>query len=442
MARDLGVQFNAMPTQQAGAKTTGEQGLSQAAGTLARSQGARDQMLARQATEAQQAADIAAKPSTIAKETFKGTVNQLLSGPVRAVKSALALPVDVARTAMGKGVDTSATTDFAGQPMQTYQGAVASGKPVLPEVGQAALDVASVLPVGKAASVAKPLLGKAGGLLSKAASPVTKPITSYLAGRAEKKAADFALDLATPKITKRVGEQGIEQGRMTAPGLFRGSKIVPSTKDKLVSESIQDVVSPKKDISQNIEAIRGKISTTNAGVKDAIREQKIPFNEGQLRSRLNAAKEENKLIFASDATAERTYNAVVDEFMGHVGKKDTLGLFEARQSFDKIPAIKKLLDTQSLGENVRRQIVLDVRRAANEYIADQLPAGSAYREVLRNESRMIEALGNIAEKNYTTIGKNKLQLLTEEYPILKWIVSGAVGGGAVGAGGAIIGSSN
>ena len=55
---------------------------------------------------------------------------------------------------------------------------------------------------------------------------------------------------------------------------------------------------------------------------------------------------------------------------------------------------------------------------------------------------MLEALGNIAESNASIIGKNKLQLLAQEYPVLKWWVAGLAGGAGVGVGGAIIGSTD
>lgn len=42
---------------------------------------------------------------------------------------------------------------------------------------------------------------------------------------------------------------------------------------------------------------------------------------------------------------------------------------------------------------------------------------------------MLEAIGNAAEKGAATIGKNNIQLLTEKYPILKWIAGGLVGAG-------------
>jgi len=45
------------------------------------------------------------------------------------------------------------------------------------------------------------------------------------------------------------------------------------------------------------------------------------------------------------------------------------------------------------------------------------------------EHYMLEALSNIAEKSQNIVGKNKLQIITEKYPILKWLV---VGGALIG----------
>lgn len=254
--------------------------------------------------------------------------------------------------------------------------------------------------------------------------------------------ANFAETFSSPKETPTIKAQAIQQGRFTDPGLFRAGSVEPSVKDSRLADSVRDVVSPRNSLSKNVNAVNHKISTVNNGVKTFIENNKTPFNANQLRARLMGAKADSKLVFASDATAEKTYNAVVDAFMDTVGKKDTAGLFEARQNFDKIPAIKKLLDSRALGENVKKSIVLDVRRAANEYIADQLPEGNTYRDQLRQESHMIEALGNAAEKGAHMIGKNGIQLLTEKYPILKWIVGTAIGAGGVGVGGALIGSSD
>lgn len=257
---------------------------------------------------------------------------------------------------------------------------------------------------------------------------------------------NFAKELVAPKETAKVRAEAIQQGRLQDPTLFEKASLRASKRDELLAKSVEDVVSPKASIGENVDAIRLKVSNTNAGVEDYITNNKIPFNTRQLQSKLESGKEDLRLIFASDKTAEKTYDAVAKEFMRIIGKKDTLGLFQARQEFDQIPAIKKLLETDILGENARKEIVLAVRRAANEYVAHQLPIGNQYRELLMNEHYMLEALGNLAEKSVKIIGKNKLQILTEQYPVLKWLVggiaAGLAGAAGIGVGGAIIGSTD
>lgn len=361
--------------------------------------------------------------------------NQLLRQPARFVASAAIAPVDIARQtaglAQGRSVEPfSGKIPFVGQ---TFQGQAAQEQKQIAS-GDRSL-ISGLKPFAEVPLAAAETVG-----LAKLAGAAGKGVTGVFEKRATERARKFALDLTAPKATPAVAEAALKEGRTTAPGIFKAAKIVPNSRDHLIAESVQDVVKPRAGIDANIDAINTKISQINNGVKNMILDRKVPFNTAQLRSQLNSGNEDLRLIFASDKTAERTYRAVVDEFMKHVGKKDTAGLFQARQEFDRIPAIKKLLQTEGMGENTRKEIVLAVRRAANEYIASLLPANNPYRRLLGTESRMLEAIGNIAEKGVKTIGKNKIQLLTDKYPLLKWVVSGLAGAGGIGVGNVIINS--
>ena len=294
-------------------------------------------------------------------------------------------------------------------------------------------------------------IGKALGLATEIGTGFVKSgaqaaLKTRQATKFAQKNEKYVLDLVSPKVTTEVAETALRQGRVTEPKLFRSSKILPSSRDKQLAEAIKDFVSPKKSVLQNTDSIDKGIRQINQGVREYIIQNKVPFNMNQLKSQLNAGKEELKLIFASDKTAERTYNAVVDEFMKHISSGDTIGLFEARQSVDKIPAIQKLLSSQGLGENVKKEVVLTVREMANKYVAELLPQGNNYRNLLLKESRMIRAIENIAEKGAKMIGKNNLQILANRYPILKWVIGGTAagifGGAGVGVGSAIIGSTD
>ena len=291
--------------------------------------------------------------------------------------------------------------------------------------------------------------GIEGAVAGGAVGGVLGGVSGAITGHAEKvanKELDYTLDLVSPRKTRKIVEQAGQEGRVTTPGLLKKATVAPSRKDYLLADSVGDIVSSKNSVPENIDAIRGRVSEINNGVKNFVAENKTPFNTNQLRSRLESGKDELKLIFASDKTTENTYNSVVDEFMNYVEKKDTLGLFEARQTFDQVPAIKKLLETERLGENAKREIVLSVRRAANEYVASLLPQNNPYKFFLQQETRMLEALGNMASKNVKTIGKNRLQMLSQEYPVLNWLVggiaAGAIGGGGIAVGRSIFGSSD
>ena len=289
--------------------------------------------------------------------------------------------------------------------------------------------------VSKSAGVGALIGGATGGVLG----GITGGITGVL-NKSKLSKENFTRELVQPKETAKVKAQAIKEGRLEDPTFLGKAKITPSGRELKLANSVEDVVSSKASVGQNIDAIRLKVSNTNTGIKSYIEKNKVPFNTSQLGSKLNSAKDDLNLIFASDKQAEKTFNAVVKEFMKGVDKKDTLGLFTRRQSFDQIPAIKKLLQTDRLGENARREIVLAVRKSANEYVASLLPKGNKFTPNLLNEHYMLEAIGNIAESNANIIGKNKLQILVNEYPVLKWVAGGLVGGASVGVGGSIIGS--
>lgn len=340
---------------------------------------------------------------------------------------------------------TGATTIGKGIVQGAKTGAVTgAGFGAVTGASQGLQEDKSLVDIGKS-TVGGALVGAGtGGLLGGITGGISGGIKSRAVRQATNK-KDFVEDLVSPKATTAVKEQALREGRVTEQGLLSASKIKPSKRDLQIAEVVSDIVDSKKSLSENINLISDKVDEINSGVKAYVSANKVPFNTKQLLSQLNGGKDELKLIFAGDKQAERTYNAVVKEFLKNVKNKDTSGLFDARQTFDNVPAIKKLLDSQGLGENVKKEIVLTVRKKANEYVASLLPKGNQYRSTLLKESKMIEAITNMSEKGASSIGKNQLQELTAKYPILKRIAGGlgaGLGLGAIGVGGSIIGSTD
>lgn len=255
------------------------------------------------------------------------------------------------------------------------------------------------------------------------------------------KQQDFAEDLVMPKTTPELIEKARKTpGRIKEMGVLGQEKLLPSEYDKANAEIVKQFVSPKFTPQKNIDSIGSEVNKITEGVKEYVKVNKVPFNTNQLTKQLNKGKDDLNIIFASDKQAEKTYNAVVKEFIKHVESKDTAGLLDARKDFDKIPAIKKLIESQGLGENTKREVVKQVRSSANKYISSLLPEGNKYKSSLLSQTRMIEVMENIIEKNNDRIGRNKIQYLVKKYPYLKTVGYGLgllglgrIGVGAVGA---------
>lgn len=304
----------------------------------------------------------------------------------------------------------------------------------------------SVLGVGAGAAGTRQVIKTGRGLVKRGVSAAERAKTKVTEAVKRVKVPELApkgttLEQATkiiaPKVTVKTEAEALRRGLVKQEGILGKVEIKPGAKELQIAETVEPLVRAGKvkagaKPEVNIAGISEEVSRINKGVGDFIRANKAPFSAKQLRSRLDKGINELRLIFASEPTAQRTFDAVVKEFMSNVGKKDTLGLFEARQTFDKIPAIKKLLQSEGLGENARKEIVLTVRRSANEFIADLLPADNKFKANLLTEHRLIDAIQNIAEASTGRVGKNAIQIFFKEHPTLRRFLPFLVGGVATG----------
>jgi len=269
--------------------------------------------------------------------------------------------------------------------------------------------------------------GVTGALTGAAVGGAVGAGTGAFAGR--KEVAQRKLEqLVAPKMSAKERAEAIAQGRLDDAGFLKKAEIVAGKREKQIANAVKDVVKPNQAPGKNVAAIKQEIGNISKGVDDYVTKNKVPFNKAQLQAQLRKGTDELDLIFASDKSAKNTYEALSRAFIKQLKAGDTKGLLETRQAFDKLPAVKKLLQTETLGENTRREMVLAIRQNANKFIADLLPKGNQYKADMLKEHLMFEAMGNIADKASGQIGKNILSQLYREHPMLRWFV-GAAGAG-------------
>lgn len=264
----------------------------------------------------------------------------------------------------------------------------------------AALNIASVVPAEKGVVAAGELAAKG--------VEATKPVVSEALGgaadaveqAAKKRASAEALDIVAPKLSKLEKESAVAEGRATK-GILGKVTVAPSLEDTRVADAVAGLVSKSKNPFENIKAIKADIAAASENLSQALAEHPGTFNNSEIKSAFAKAKDGSRVIFGSDKTLEKTYDAVTGEFMRILKEKgNTLkGVLDARQEFDKVIEDKfpGLLGNPA-GDSLRRNAILDTRRAANQFVENKLPAGDAMREVLQRQTNQFTAVENIAKK--------------------------------------------
>lgn len=289
--------------------------------------------------------------------------------------------------------------------MGKYQG-FKEAHPVAAKNVEAGLNIASLLPVGKGASLAARPVGEAAGV---AATQVEKQIA--------KKALEEALILIEPQLTKKTATTALKKGlgKITRTGALA---LEASPADYRIANAIKDFVDISKSIPDNITSLKTGIAEISDKVIQGLREHPAIFNENQMRSFLDKTKESSRVIFGTDAALNNQYDSVIDLYMEQLGKQKNVleGALEARKQFDNIIEQKfPNLYNNPASDVVRVNAIKDVRRAVNDFIANKLPEGNEFKSALKQQSEMFTAIDRMAVKQYAAANKELLDQVSSVF---------------------------
>lgn len=250
--------------------------------------------------------------------------------------------------------------------------------------------------------------------------------------RAAKEAEQEALDIVAPKMTNKVKEEALSEGRVASRGMLSKQVITPSRLDTEVAQSVQGLVSKKALPIENIKAVKTGIKDiAQRYVKPVLEANPRPYNLNTFKARLSDLK--MPTLFKADPTLERTYQLVqqraaeiADEF-----PKTKLGSWQARQAFDDAVEreFPRVFDG-STQDNVIKHAVNDVRGAWNDFIVEGIPGSESVKNAFKQMSRMYQAIDNIAEKGASDVGTNAVQRFVKSHPVAKEALKYAAGGSA------------
>jgi hypothetical protein len=242
---------------------------------------------------------------------------------------------------------------------------------------------------------------------TKAASTAGDLLTPSAEKTAAKAASD-ALDIVSPKNTTKAAQKAIAAGKGQVTGWLKTASLSPDEATQQAARAVQGIVSKSKTGIENANAVRDAIGKEAESLKSQIASVNHPYTFKELASSLKSI--EKPVMLKSDSTLSRAYDTVVNKALDIAKSKDGTisSLLDTRKEFDSY--VQK--EFPNIFSDARlspmQSAVKSIRNGLNDFIEKNLPDNVAYKDSLRKQSSMYDALDNISVKAANEIGTNAI----------------------------------
>lgn len=383
-----------------------------------------------------------------AVDTALHPVKNIVNPAIKFIGSALSSPIDIVRGLFGKaplnqpigqfGAPSvnSIQTDAANNASDVYDQKITPLDATIQTVGDTLQGAGSTLGAGELSGVGKvPIKGLASSIEKKGASALVGEGTAQkVATAVAKSPADIAIEAASPRLTPKVAE-----GATTTTSPIRGKiSIVPQNRTKEIADAITGIVKgqsasqDKELVTKALEKEANDLSTKVGSINQNTSTKGVKTWLDQVSKPIE---------IESDPVQSRKFDLTKDTLLKIIDKNDKNvgGLFKARKEFDAL--VNKEFPNLWDKENAPfRSAVKGMRDAVNNSIEANLPDGLGYKESLKKQSLMYDAIDNLGEKAAKgtpkvqgEIGTTRLGRFSEKHPTATKVIKGAGATAAVGA---------
>ena len=412
--------------------------IDQAQTSLAHSQATIDR-LRMEAQQAEQAAQQANSFGGMALQTAKDTTGSI-ANPI--AKGLATVGSSIKEFFGGKPITQIKGTQ--GEIIPTSQGKILADTSLKEtsvggEFVDTALNVGSIIPVGKGLSLGKQAVAKSAEKLAPIVSPFLKklasPATNFLAKRAEKKAIETATRAVTPKtadLSEKEYELLLKQGRVTPKTMFSAPKYVLSDKEKTSATRFKDLLQDKDPVKNSIK-VMSRIADEDAQVGQFLEKNNGVFNSGELRNSISEKLKDVTDVAIPEARVNKLKTTITDNFLKSLQKNDMKSLWEARKEFDR-----QIENAFSGSPSLQKEVKRKFRNAVQEFISERTPDG-VYSGKMRDMSDLFgieEKLADIASKSK---GSGQFKQWLDENPTTAKVIGATL---VAGGGGTAWGIAN
>lgn len=233
-----------------------------------------------------------------------------------------------------------------------------------------------------------------------------------------------ATDIVSPKMTAKETAQALAEGRGSGGGLLSKTKIAPDAMTNKIAEATQGIVKKGVPASKNIANLRQALSSEAENLKSQIKDVNHPYSFKELNAKLKGVESP---ISIKGTAFEKQIGAVKQAAMD-IAKKSggkISNLLDARKGFDALVSKEypNLYDSTSAP---MKNAITSIRNAMNDFIDENLPDNTSFKNSLNKQSMYYRAIDNIAEKavgETKTTGIGRIGKALKSHPL----VSGAIG---------------
>lgn len=379
-----------------------------------------------------------AVPGAIAK-TGKDIAIGVAKSAAQFGTSALASPIDIARSAFGKE-PLSGTAKLPGLPaFKTIQSGFynnfTKSKTTLEEV-KSFVDTITQTAEGGASVLGIYNLLESSPKIVKSLTSNGKRFVNKIIDRINTRPDSKAIEIATrslePKLTL------VNKEKIIRENILSGRPIEADTKEAMrLGEELKDVITTKDPIKA-LNSVGKNMAETESKLMPILESDRSPVNHNAFSAGVDMVKEYIPREFKLGSPETKAQFSDVFEFAKETAKlsrETTAGYREGRIAFDQA--------AKTQYPNAYKEGYIDVKTPAgkaiklvrdfwNEYIYSSAESGSEIRELIKREADLFKAIDVLAPKAAALYGKNFLTRFVARHPMLTkiGIETTAVGGAA------------
>lgn len=301
---------------------------------------------------------------------------------------------------LGKAVGAAANT----APGKAIAGGVQSFSQNHPELAgdiNGALNIASVVPVGKAIGAVKDIAGAA------------------LEGGTK----DAVYDAVAPTLTKKATAEAVASGGTEKTGLLGKIKLANNANVQKIADTVKQYVpdfNPSGLVTDNIRKIQAVVDQLGTDLEQkvaALGKGRI-YSPNELKGVLNTV--QPGIEVKGEDAALKKFNLAKQAALDIANKNggSVSSLLKTRKEFDALVnnEFPNLWDRTNAP---MRKAISSVRDALTQFTEKRLPEGNGLKATLQTQSRLIKAIENMSSKASDEIGSDAVGRFAARHPVIK-----------------------